>query len=83
MLDEFLQIFRRAPVGRYEFGTDLLLTFPATSGASMTPDSGVVQPFDNRSRRTLGQEEAIPEEGFEAGQALLLRGGEVRQNGRS
>src|SRR5712671_782289 len=81
-LDEFLQIFRRAPVGRHEFGTDLL-QFSSHARRLHDTDSGVVQPFDDRSRRTLGQEEAIPEEGFEAGQALLLRGRKVRQNGRS
>src|SRR6266436_6095577 len=81
-LDEFLQIFRRPPVGSHEFGTDLLQLSSHARRLHDT-DRGVVQPLYDCSRRAFGQEEAIPEEGFEAGQALLLRGGEVRQNGRS
>ena len=81
-LDESTQVLRRAPLRSDDVDADLLEACHHC-GRRDGRDRGVVEHLHDRRRSVLREEKREPIVGVEAGQALLIRGGEVGQCRRS
>src|ERR1700730_5103267 len=80
--DELRQVVRRPALGRDHLDAELL-ELGLHVGGIHGGDSGILELLDDRSRRALGQENGVPGFDLEVGEALLVGGGQHRQNRRS
>src|SRR5262249_30558791 len=81
-LDEGLQVFGRAPLGRDQRDPELVHAILERRRIHRF-DRGVVELLDDGRGRALRHEEGVPGDGFEIGEALLVRGCQRRQERRT
>src|SRR5258708_5384030 len=79
---ELRQIVRRPALSRHHLDAELHEPGLHVGGVHGRVDS-IVELADDRGRRALGQEERVPRLDLEIGEALLVGGGEQRQDTRT
>src|SRR5262249_54052630 len=81
-LDEGLQVLGRAPLGRDQSDPELVHAILERRRVHRF-DRRVVELLDDGRGRALRHEEGVPGDGFEVGEALLVRGCQRRQERRA